>query len=213
MSDEFKELVSARNPKVKVKLLEGHFARKNSHVNTYIDLTNIRCVCGQARETAKILAEPYLSSLQVDTIICLDGMEVVGAFLAEALAEKGMLSINSGKELMILAPETNPMGQMMFRDNVKSMIKGKNILILAGSINTGNTMLQAIDTVLYYEGKVAGVCSVFSAVSKVAGIAIQSVFSKKDIPGYQVYPNNGCPMCEKKEKVDAIVSSYGYSRI
>lgn len=213
MNDEFKELISDRNSKVKVKLFEGHFARSNSHVNTYIDLTDVRCVCGLARETAKVLAEPYLAAVEVDTIICLDGMQVVGAFLAEELSAKGMVSVNRGKDLAIVTPETNQLGQMMFRDNLKERIKNKKVLILSGSINTGNTMLQAIDTVLYYGGNIVGVCSVFSAVRKVAGILIHSVFSKKDIPGYQVYAGGACPLCEQKKKVDAIVSSYGYSKI
>lgn len=102
---------------------------------------------------------------------------------------------------------------MMFRDNTKRMVGGQNVLILAGSLNTGKTMLQAIDTILYYGGNVNGVCSIFSAASKVAGLDIHAAFTTADIPDYQVYPSHACPLCKAGVKVDAIVNSYGYSEL
>ncbi|MCU0078285.1 hypothetical protein [Extibacter muris] len=70
-----------------------------------------------------MLAEPYLSSTQVDTVVCLDGMETVGAFLAEVLMEPGSISVNGGSNISVVAPEQNQLGQMMFRDNTKRMIR------------------------------------------------------------------------------------------
>ena len=84
------------------------------------------------------------------------------------------------------------------------------MLILAGSLNTGKTMLQAIDTILYYGGNVNGVCSIFSAASKVAGLDIHAAFTTADIPDYQVYPSHACPLCKAGVKVDAIVNSYAF---
>lgn len=207
------ELHSEKNPKVCVKIMKGHFARSHSHVNTYIDISLIKHKCVNAKEAARVLAENYLASAEVDAVVCLDGMEVVGAFLAEILMEPGNISINRGKDISIIEPEQNQLGQMMFRDNMRQMVEGQKVLILAGSINTGKTMLQAIDTILYYGGSVAGICSVFSAAASVAGMNICSIFTTRDIPEYQVYASQDCPMCRQGQKVDAIVNSYGYSEV
>lgn len=213
MNVQLQDLRSQRNPKARIKIVQGHFARSNSHGNTYIDISTIKCRCDHAREAAKVLAESYLTTTDIDTIVCLDGMEVVGAFLVEQLAGPDRTAKNRGKNISVVAPEKNQLGQMMFRDDTKRMIKGQNILILASSINTGNTMMRAINTVLYYGGRVNGVCAIFSAVSKVAGMEIRAIFTKKDVPGYQVYPANDCPMCREKKKVNAIVNNYGYSEL
>lgn len=213
MDVNLSELHSEKNPKVYVKIMKGHFARSHSHVNTYIDISMIKHKCVNAREAAKVLADHYLASVEVDTVVCLDGMEVIGAFLAENLMAPGNISVNRGKDISIIEPEQNQLGQMMFRDNMRQMVEGRKVLLLAGSINTGKTMLQAIDTILYYGGSVAGICSVFSAASSVAGMSIYSIFTTRDIPEYQVSPSHDCPMCRQGMKVDAIVNSYGYSEV
>ena len=211
MDVKLQDLRSEKNQKARIKIMKGHFARSHSHVNTYIDLSTVKCRCNNAREAARVLAEPDLASSDIDTVVCLDGMEVMGAFLAEILMEPGAISMNKGKNISVVAPELNQLGQMMFRDNTKRMVGGQNVLILAGSINTGKTMLQAIDAVLYYGGNVSGVCAVFSAATKVAGLDIQAIFTAREIPDYQVYQTNACPLCRAGQKVDAIVNSYGYS--
>lgn len=213
MEINFKELKSEKNPKAYVKIMKGHFARSHSHVNTYIDISAIKHRSLNAEEAAKVLSENYLASADVDAIVCLDGMEVVGAFLAEILAAPGSISLNKGKNIAVVEPEPNQLGQMMFRDNIRKMISGQKVLILAGSINTGKTMLQAIDTVLYYGGSVTGVCSVFSAVSSVAGMNIHAIFTSRDIPDYQAYPSHDCQLCKAGQRVQAIVNSYGYSEL
>ena len=73
MDAKLENLRSAKNPKVRIKIMHGHFARTHSHVNTYIDISTIKCRCDHAREAAKMLAEKYLATTEVDTIVCLDG--------------------------------------------------------------------------------------------------------------------------------------------
>ena len=82
-----------------------------------------------------------------------------------------------------------------------------------GSITTGVTLHQCMESVLYYGGKIQGVSAIFSAVNKVAGIEINAVFHKQDIPNYESYHAQDCPMCKKQEKIDAIVNGYGYSKL
>lgn len=213
MDVNLRDLRSWKNPKARVKILHGHFVTTHSHVNTYIDLSTMKSRCNNARETAKVLAEPYIASVEVDTIVCLDGMEVVGTFMADILSQAGTMSVNSGKNISVVTPEMNQLSQMMFRDNSRRMIEGQKILILAGLITTGKTMMQAIESTLYYGGIVVGVSAAFSQVSKVAGVNIHAVFTQSDVPDYEKYTDRECPMCRAGKKIDAFVNSYGYSSL
>lgn len=213
MDVHFEDLRSWKNPKARVKVMRGHFVTTHSHVNTYIDLSTMKSRCNNARETAKVMAEPYLATTEVDTVVCLDGMEVVGTFIADILSRPGTVSINTGKNISVVSPETDKAGQMIFRDNTRRMIEGQNILIVAGLITTGKTMMQAIESTLYYGGRVNGICAAFSLVSKVAGMDINAVFTQKDVPGYEKYSEGNCPMCTAGQKVDAFVNSYGHSAL
>ncbi len=213
MEKGLQDLRSRKNPKARIKILKGHFATPNGHINTYIDMSTVKCRHNNARETARVLAEHYMATLLVDTIVCLDGTEVIGTFMAENLAENSQLSVNGGKNISIITPELNPAGQMIFRDNTQRMIKDQQVLILAGSITTGKTMIKAVESVLYYGGTVCGVTAIFSAISKVAGLEIFSIFESGDLPDYRSYESYECPMCKAQEKIEAIVNSYGYSKL
>lgn len=102
---------------------------------------------------------------------------------------------------------------MIFRDNVQMMIDGKNILILNGSVTTGETLSRAVESILYYGGKIRAIAAIFSAVDKVAQLPVHSIFQQKDIPDYGTYRVHDCPLCRNKQKLDAIVNGFGYSKI
>ena len=91
------------------------------------------------------------------------------------------------------------------------MINGKNILVLNGSITTGSTLNRAIESVLYYGGKIRGVAAIYSSVDSVATLPVHSIFQARDIPDYHSYRSDNCPLCKNRQKIDAIFSSYGYS--
>ena len=79
MTEEFVNLRSRKNPKARIKLMGGHFATMNSHVNTYIDMSTVKTRHNNARETAATLAEEYKTGTMVETIVCLKNTEVIGA--------------------------------------------------------------------------------------------------------------------------------------
>ena len=60
----------------------GHFATKHSHVNYFLDMTTLKVRQSNAEEAARALVPLYKHNTVVDTIVCLDGTEVIGAFLA-----------------------------------------------------------------------------------------------------------------------------------
>ena len=72
---------------VPLKVMPGHFATNHAHVNYYLDSTTLKSRQSEARETARALVGAYVYNTVVDTIVCLEGMQVVGAYLAEKLEE------------------------------------------------------------------------------------------------------------------------------
>ena len=208
------DLRSARNPKARIKILEGHFATVNSHINTYIDMSTVKCRHNNGRETARVLANHFQNNTMIDTIVCLDGTELIGAFMAEFLADTGIMSVNSGKNISIITPDVNAYGQLVFMDSTLRMIKHMQVLVLAASVTTGQTITRAAEAVSYYGGTVRGVAAIFSNVEQTAeGMEIFSIFQKEDLPDYQAYLPSESPMCRKKMPIDAIVNSFGYSKL
>ena len=205
--EEMADLRSAKNPKARIKILKGHFATSNSHLNTYIDMSTVKTRHNNSREAAKVLAEEYLTNTYVNTIVCLDETEVIGTFLAEQLADSSQMSLSTGNNISVITPEYHAMGQMLFRDNKQRMIKDQQVMILAASVTTGKTVMRAIESVLYYGGTVCAVCAIFSAVE------IKTIFTSKDLPDYRAFEPADCPMCREGRRVEAIVNSFGYSEL
>lgn len=175
-------------------------------------MSTVKVRHNNARETAKVLAEPYLSSTPIDTIVCMEETEVIATFMAELLADTHY-ALNEGKNISVVRPEYNQVGQMMFRDNTVRMIQHQQVLLLSASITTGHSVRTAIDATLYYGGTICGIASVFSTVNKIAGMEINTIFTSKDVPNYRAYAPHDCPMCKEGKHLDAIVNSYGYSQI
>ena len=207
------KVYSKYNNMVSINVIPGHFATNHSHITHYIDMTTLKSRQSMARAAAKSIASEYMSSTVVDTIVCMDGTEVIGSYLAEELTDSGIMSMNQHKAIYVVTPEFNSVGQMIFRDNLQPMIKGKHILFLLASATTGRTVERSLECVSYYGGIVAGISAIFSANEEIAGQKIHTLFQIEDIPEYKTYPQNACPHCQAGQKIEAIVNSYGYSKL
>lgn len=62
-----------------LRVAKGHFATSHSHINYYIDVTMQKTRLSEARAVALELVSSYTHTTIVDTILCLDGTEVIGA--------------------------------------------------------------------------------------------------------------------------------------
>lgn len=213
MDERLIDLRSKKNPKARIKIMHGHFATSHSHINIYIDMSTVKSRHNNCRETAKELASEYIHNTTVDTIVCLEETDTIGTFMAEHLADGSPLSFSKGNNISIISPEYHQSGQILFRDNVQRMVKNCQVLILAPSVTTGKSVNRAIEAVEYYGGKVCGVCAVFSSVDQIHGIEVKTIFTKDDIPDYRAYSPSECPMCKEGKHLDAIVNSFGYSKL
>ena len=198
---------------VPLKVTPGHFATNHAHVNYYLDSTTLKSRQSEARETARALVGAYVYNTVVDTIVCLEGMQVVGAYLADELTQAGVMSRNAHQTIYVVSPEFNSNSQMIFRDNLQPMIKGKNILLLLAVVTTGKTIAKGMECIQYYGGILQGISAIFTAVDQVDGIPIHSVYTKRELPDYQAFDFRECPFCQKGQKLDALVNSCGYSKL
>ena len=87
--------------------IPGHFATSHSHINYYVDVTSIKTRTSEAKEAAKVLCSKLPRQSYIDTIVCMDGTEMIGAFLSEEIADNGILSINRHETTYVVSPEIN----------------------------------------------------------------------------------------------------------
>jgi len=213
MERRLREIKAKNHPDISIGVIPGHFATRHSHINFYVDLNDILCQQKMAKATGQVLASQYAAVIPVDTIVCLDGGEVVAAFMAASLSKNESRTINAGTDISIVTPEMNSAGQLILRDNTQKMVRNKSVMLLAAQATTGKTLSQAIDYITYYGGRVSGICALFSAITQVDGIAVDALFTTADVPGYETHEQDNCPECKAGKKIDALVNSFGYSKL
>ena len=197
---------------VEMRVFPGHYATNHSHVNYYVDLTDIKVRHKIARQTAEELAVTY-SSTFIDTIICLEGTELVGGFMAAALAQSSVLELNDDVDISVITPTVSTKRQFIFLDNTKQIIENKSILLLVSWASTGRTIYRAIESLKYYGGHLAGISALFSVVDEIDGYPVHAAFTLEDLPDYRSYEHGTCEMCGQGEKLSAVINSQGYFKI
>ena len=203
--------LSRRYGKAPLRIAKGHFATNHSHINYYIDITYQKTRLNEAKDSAAQLVSHFINDTPVDTILCLDGTAVLGTCVAEELTKTGFRTINAHQSIYVLEPEYSAASQMIFRDNIQPMIRGKHVLVLMASCTTGFTAKKGIQTIVYYGGKVVGVAALYSMVKEVCGQEVHSVFNMDDLPDYASFDYLECPYCKAGQKIDALGNSHGYS--
>ena len=202
-----------RHGNVPLRVARGHFATNHSHINYYIDITFQKTRLAEAKDVAKQLVSHFINNTPVDTILCLDGTAVIGTCDPDELTKTGFQTINAHQTIYVLEPEYNANSQMIFRENVQPMIRGKHVLVLMASVTTGFTAKRSIEAIDYYGGRVAGVAALYRAVDEVGGHPVRSVYSVSDLSDYSSYDYHDCPYCKSGQKIDALVNSFGYSSL
>jgi orotate phosphoribosyltransferase len=200
-----------KNPIISIKVIPGHFTTSNAHSNCYLDVSDLKTDALVARDVARELAIPYLSSTLIDTIVCMEKTEVIGAYLAEELLQEGTSVMNAGGKIHVVSPTYNTNGNLVFPDNVIEWILNRNILLLVASISSGRTVAAAMECLAYYGGKIAGISTLFLTSGENLKQEVHPLFTSGDIPGYKLFGIGDCELCKTGQKLDAIISSEGYT--
>ena len=80
-----------------LRVAKGHFATNHSHSNYYIDVAAQKSRLSEAKAVAQELCSNSNYKVNiVDTILCLDGTEVIGACLADSLSKADFVTLASG---------------------------------------------------------------------------------------------------------------------
>ncbi len=206
---QFNPFSARSDSTITIQVASGHFATNHSHINLYLDMTQIKSNLQMARKAATLLADQY-STTQVETILCMEGTNMLGAFMAAALSQNALFNINGGADISVLTPELNSNNQMIFRDNTQGLVRDRSIVLLLSSVSTGKTVRRTLDCLSYYGGRLAGVCALFSAIRDVDGQPVYSIFSEQDLPHYRTFIPNQCEMCGSGERITAIVNDHGF---
>ena len=80
LSEKFR--IETKSPYLYLTGYKGHFVAGRSHLNYYIDITSQKSCLSEARAVAQAIAPSYKLQTEIDTILSLDGTEVIGTCLA-----------------------------------------------------------------------------------------------------------------------------------
>ena len=94
------------NKRMILRVARGHFATSHSHINYYIDVTMQKTRLSEAAETAKELVHMYKTTTIVDTILCLDGTQVIGTCMANELTKDGFRNMKPTRPSTSSPPST-----------------------------------------------------------------------------------------------------------
>lgn len=214
MKEKMMKLYGRSGNKVALHVIPGHFATSHSHINFYIDITSLKTRVNEAEQVAQVIAADYAKNTTViDTIVCMDGTEMIGAFLAKEFEKRGFYNRNLHDTIYVVTPEYNSNNQIIFRDNNMMAIEGKNVILLLATTTTGLTIRRAAECINYYGGTLQGISSIFSTVKSVDGMKVHSVFTEEDVPGYAAYTREECPYCRQGRRIEAMVNGFGYSAL
>ena len=194
-----------------LRMASGHFATSHSHLNYYIDFTMSKHRLSEARAGAQILCSQIPFSQVIDTILCLDGTEMLGACMASELTRAGYMNMNAHRTIYVISPEYTSGSQIIFRDNIAPMVVGKHVLVLAASVSTGYTAQSAVEAIRYYNGEPVGISAIFSCAEECEGFPVRSIYNRSDIPNYESHSARECALCKAGIKIDALVNSHGVS--
>lgn len=212
MENRIVKFKSKESSSLNLHAIPGHFATSHSHINYYVDVTSIKTRASEAKEAAKVLYSKIPRNGYIDTIVCMDGTEMIGAFLSQQIENAGIMSINKHETLYVVSPEINN-SQMLFRDNNKGAIEGKHVVLLLATTTTGETIRRAMECISYYGGTITCVASIFSTIDEVDGTKVEKLFDDDDVVNYQAYPVTECPFCKKGLPIEAMVNGFGYSKL
>ncbi len=205
---------STKRRNLYLSVASGHFAGSNTHSNYFIDVVSQKTNISEAKAVAEELCSEYFyHNTEIDTVVCVDGTEVIGTCLANVLSNADIANVNSQKSICVVTPEMTHGSQFLFRDNIIPMIAGKKALVLAVSLASGKTVENAVDAVNYYGGKAVGIATIFATDTECRGLPVRSVFDPNDLPDYKIYPAHDCPMCKAGKKVDGLINSHGFSKL
>ena len=94
--------------------------------------------------------------------------------------EKKRFSTVPGKRFALGSVKNAFFIQMIFRDNIQPMIRGKHVLVPMASVTTGFTAKRSLEAIGYCGGEVAKF----------------PVHSVNDLPDYESYDYRECPCCK-----------------
>jgi orotate phosphoribosyltransferase len=213
MENRIMKFYSRESSQLALHAIPGHFATSHSHINYYVNVTAIKTRTSAAEAAAKVLYAKMPKMNYVDTIVCMDGTEVIGAFLGQEIERGDVLTTNRHETTYVVSPEINANNQILFRDNNKGAIDGKHVVLLLATTTTGMTIERSLECIRYYGGIVEWVASVFSTIKTVGGYPVDSLFDQEDVTGYDAYPADKCPFCRQGQRIEAMVNGFGYSKL
>ncbi len=198
-----------------LRVAKGHFATSHSHINYYIDVvTTQKARLSEAKAVAKELVAAYQHNTIVDTVLCLDGTQVIGTCLANELTKGRLCQHERPPDHLCHHPgvhhrqpdhparQSGPHGQGQACAHPGRFHHHR--LHRAGC-DRGDQLLR--------RHWWPGLSAIFATATECMGIPVTSIFDPSNLPDYASFDSRECPMCKAGQHIDALVNSFGYSAL
>lgn len=201
MDKSYTKVVSTKIQGLALKVLPGHFKAGQAHVNAYLDMTDLKTGESETRALGTWLAKQYTPSTLIDTIVCLEDTDRVGACLTEALIKAGFQSMDLHKTIYTAHPQRDEKGELTIPKDQQHMIMDKHVLVLFSVIASGQAAEQDLECLRRDGAQISAIASLFSELSSLEGISVTTAFDAADLPFYSVYAQEDCPYCQTGVKL------------
>ncbi|MDD2955337.1 MAG: hypothetical protein PHD67_03355 [Oscillospiraceae bacterium] len=173
-----------------------HAAEPGCHMNRRVGTAGLRHSGKLAREAARLLAAPYQAGALVELILCEQGCEVVGSFLACELSGGNALSLNRGCDIRVAAFRWEEERPVLLEPEPLS---GQSVLLLADRLFPPDKALCCAQWAAAQEAALSGVCALFGTPGKVGWRRVHCLFSAVEVPGFHFWPEEECPLCRAEK--------------
>lgn len=187
--------------KVGAIISNSHFVGTSGlHFDTYINKDALLPHTEEVSKICKIFAEKYKDkNIEVVVAPALGGV-ILSQWTAYHLTKL------KGEEVLGLYTEKTGEGDQVFTRGYEKYVKGKRVLILEDSAQTGGSVIKVVKSVKQAGGEIVGVCVMVNKdPEKINSVSLSvPLDSLSELP-VVTYTQNDCPMCKKGIPINTIV--------
>jgi orotate phosphoribosyltransferase len=187
--------------KVGAVLPDSHFVGTSGvHFDTYINKDALLLHTESVSEICKMFAEKYKGQ-EIDIVV---SPAVAGIPLSQWTAYH--LTKLTGKEVLSAFTEKTSENDQIFKRGYENYVKGKKVLILEDSTQTGSSVVKVIKSVQDAGGNIVGVGVIVNKDPEKINTALFGVpfASLAELP-VQPFPAENCPLCKNNIPINTTV--------
>jgi orotate phosphoribosyltransferase len=187
--------------KVGAVISNSHFVGTSGlHFDTYINKDALLPHTESVSEICTLFAEKYKDK-DIEVVV---SPAVAGIPFSQWTAYH--LTKLKSREVLSVFTEKTPENDQIFKRGYENYIKGKKVLILEDSTQTGGSIMKVVNSVRQAGGEIVGVCVMVNKdPEKINTISLGVPFDALSVLPVATYTEEECPFCKKGIPINTMV--------